>query len=91
MNLLTYSPNLTKKDTKPKKTPILERLLLVTIIMGNDVDWRCTVILRGGEDGATHLSLHLNVSSSLEDNDASSFARPSVYLHTSLRCLETKM
>jgi hypothetical protein len=74
MNLLTYSPNLTKKDAKPKKTPIQERLLLVTIIVGNDINWRCTVILRGGEDGATLLSLHLNVSSSLEDNDASSFA-----------------
>jgi hypothetical protein len=30
--------------------------------------------MRGGEDGATLPSLHLNVSSSLEDNDASSFA-----------------
>jgi hypothetical protein len=46
------------------------------------------VILRGGKDGATLLSLHLNVSSSLEDNDASSFARPSLDLHTSLRSLE---
>jgi hypothetical protein len=74
MNLLTYSPNLTKKDAKLKKTPIQERLLLVTIIVGNDLGWRCTDIRRGGEDGATLLSLHLNVSSSLEDNDASSFA-----------------
>jgi hypothetical protein len=32
------------------------------------------VILRGGKDGATLLSLHLSVSSNLEDNDASSFA-----------------
>jgi hypothetical protein len=39
MNLLTYSHNLTKKDAKPKKTPIQEQLL-VTIIVGNDVDWR---------------------------------------------------
>jgi hypothetical protein len=91
MNLLTYSPNLTKKDAKLKKTHIQERLLLVTIIVGNDIDWRCTVILRGGEDGATLLSLHLNVPSSFEDNDASSFARPSLDLHTSLRSLETKM
>jgi hypothetical protein len=30
--------------------------------------------MRGGEDGATLPSLYLNVSSSLEDNDASSFA-----------------
>jgi hypothetical protein len=30
--------------------------------------------MRGGEDGVTLPSLHLNVSSSLEDNDASSFA-----------------
>jgi hypothetical protein len=40
MNLLTYSHDLTKKDAKPKKTPIQEWLLLVTIIVGNDVDWR---------------------------------------------------
>jgi hypothetical protein len=73
MSLLTYSPNLTKKDAKLKNTPIQERLLLVTIIVGNNVNWRCTVILRGGEDGATLLSLHLNVSSSLKGNDASSF------------------
>jgi hypothetical protein len=91
MSLLTYSPNLTKKDAKLKKTPIQERLLLVTITVGNDIDWRCTVILRGGEDGATLVSLHLNVSSSLEDNDASSFTRPSLDLHTSLRSLEMKM
>jgi hypothetical protein len=91
MNLLTYSPNLTKKDAKPKKAPIQERLLLVTIIVGNDIDWRCTVILRGGEDGVTLLSLHLNVSSSLEDNNASSFTRSSMNLHTLLRSLETKM
>jgi hypothetical protein len=63
----------------------------VTITVGNDIDWRYTVILRGGEDGATLVSLHLNVSSSLEDNDASSFARPSLDLHTSLRILEMKM
>jgi hypothetical protein len=74
MSLLTYSPNLTKKDAKLKNTPIQERLLLVTIIVGNNVNWRCTVIQRGGEDGATLLSHHLNVSSSLEDNDDSSFA-----------------
>jgi hypothetical protein len=42
--------------------------------VGNNVNWRCTVIQRGGEDGATLLSHHLNVSSSLEDNDDSSFA-----------------
>jgi hypothetical protein len=41
MNILTYSPNLTKKDAKLKKTHIQERLLLVTIIVGNAVDWRC--------------------------------------------------
>jgi hypothetical protein len=63
----------------------------VTIIVGNDIDKMCMVILRGGEDGATLLSLHLNVSSSLEDIDASSFAQPSLDLHTSLRSLETKM
>jgi hypothetical protein len=75
MNLLTYSPNLRKKDAKLKKTPIQERLLLVTIIVGNDVDWRCVDChLRGGEDGVTLPSLDPNVSSSLEDNDASSFA-----------------
>jgi hypothetical protein len=91
MNLLTYSPNLTKKDAKPKKTSIQERLLLVTIIVENDVDWRRMVILRGGDDGVTLLSLHLNVSSCLEDNDASSFTRPSLDLHTSMRNLETKM
>jgi hypothetical protein len=44
--------------------------------------------LRGGKDG---VSLHPNVSSSLEDNDASSFTGPSLYLHTSLRCFEAKM
>jgi hypothetical protein len=38
MNLLTYSPNLIKKDSKLKKTPIQERLLLITIIVGNDVN-----------------------------------------------------
>jgi hypothetical protein len=32
------------------------------------------VILLGGEDGVTLPSLHPNMSSSLEDNDASSFA-----------------
>jgi hypothetical protein len=25
-----------------KKTPIQVQLLLVTIIVGNDIDWRCT-------------------------------------------------
>jgi hypothetical protein len=39
----------------------------------------------------TLLSLHLNVSSSLEDNDASPFVGPSLHLHISLRCLEVKM
>jgi hypothetical protein len=47
--------------------------------------------LRGSEDGATFPSLHPNVSSSLEDNDASSFIGPSLYLHTTLRCLEARM
>jgi hypothetical protein len=37
------------------------------------------------------VSLHPNVSSSLEDNDVSSFARPLWYLHTLLRCFEAKM
>jgi hypothetical protein len=32
------------------------------------------VILRGGDDGAILSYLHPSVSSSLEDNDASSFA-----------------
>jgi hypothetical protein len=32
-------------------------------------------------------SLHPNVSSSLENNDASTFTWPSSYLHTLLRCL----
>jgi hypothetical protein len=41
MNLLTYYPSLTKMDAKLKKTPIQERLLLVTIIVENDIDWRC--------------------------------------------------
>jgi hypothetical protein len=46
--------------------------------------------LRGGEDGVILLSFHPNMSYSLEDNDASSFAWPSLYLHTLLRCMETK-
>jgi hypothetical protein len=49
------------------------------------------VILRSGEDGATLLFLYPNVSSSLEDNDASSFVGPSLHLHASFRCLEMKM
>jgi hypothetical protein len=48
-------------------------------------------ILRSGEDGATLPSLHLNVSSSLKDNDASSFLGSSLHLHTSLRCSRAKM
>jgi hypothetical protein len=36
-------------------------------------------------------SLHLNVTSGLEDNDASTLVGPSLHLHTSLRCLEAKM
>jgi hypothetical protein len=35
-------------------------------------------------------SLHPNVSSSLDDNDASPFVGPLLHLHTSLRCLEKK-
>jgi hypothetical protein len=47
--------------------------------------------VRIGEDGVTLPSLHLNVSSSLKDNNVSSFIGPSLHLHTSFRCLETKM
>jgi hypothetical protein len=36
--------------------------------------------LRSGEDGATLPSLHLNVSSSLEDNDASPFVGTSLLI-----------
>jgi hypothetical protein len=75
MNLLSYSLNLTKKEAKPKKTPIQERLLLVTIIVGMmQIGGARIVILWDGEDGVTLLSLLLNMSSSVQDNDASSFA-----------------
>jgi hypothetical protein len=43
------------------------------------------------EDGVTLPSLYLNVSSSLQDNGASTFVGPSLHLHTSLRCLEAKI
>jgi hypothetical protein len=33
----------------------------------------------------------VNVSSSLENNDASSFIGPSLHLHISMGCLEAKM
>jgi hypothetical protein len=36
-------------------------------------------------------SLHLNVSSSLDDNDVSPFVAPSSHLLTSLTCLEAKI
>jgi hypothetical protein len=49
------------------------------------------VNFRSGEDGATLPFLYPNMSSSLEDNVASSFIGPSLHLHSSLRCLEEKM
>jgi hypothetical protein len=72
------------------------RILLVKCYIDNSVHmWSCiqniNTILLGGDDGVILPSLQPNVSSSLEDNDASTFVGPSLHLHTSLRCLEAKM
>jgi hypothetical protein len=40
--------------------------------------------LQSGEDGATLPFLHPIVSTSIEDNDVSSFIGPSLHLHASL-------
>jgi hypothetical protein len=65
--------------------------LSIIIIGEDDANWRCTDSHPTGEDGVTLLSLYLNVSSSLEDNNALPFVGSSLHLHSILRCLEAKM